>query len=152
MESTFEQTDQARQDAEYETVPPHLGNIAFWVSDFESMREFYSTILGVPEAGAGSVPHSWVFYAHGPFSFSLNQARFSPQDRGWNRCPMTPGNGDNWDPYMTFYVPDLAETIARCREAGIRMRTQEPFSLGEGFGWSIDVRDPDGNTVAITQR
>jgi hypothetical protein len=53
---------------------------------------------------------------------------------------------------MTVYVPDLEAVIDRCRARGITLRTEEPFSLGDGFGLSIEVRDPDGNTIAVTER
>lgn len=137
---------------EGEPITPHLGNIAFWVSNFDAMRGFYSEILGVPEIAAGADRSKWVFYAYGPFSFSLNEADYTVEPKGWNRCPVSPTLGDNWEPYITFYVPDLQAVIERCKAAGIVLRTEEPFSLGEGFGLSIDVMDPDGNAVAITER
>lgn len=135
-----------------EQVQPHLGNIAFWVSDFDGMRRFYSEIIGVPEIASGDPPYQFVFYAYGPFSFSLNKADFTPEPKGWRRCPMPPSHGENWEPYFTLYVPDLQAVIARCKEAGIALRSEEPFSLGDGFGFSIDIMDPDGNAVAVTQR
>lgn len=64
---------------------------------------------------------------------------------------MNPALGDMWEPYMTMYVPDLQEVMTRCRNAGIQFHSEEPFSLGEGFGVSIEALDPDGNTIALTQ-
>jgi catechol 2,3-dioxygenase-like lactoylglutathione lyase family enzyme len=129
-----------------------LGNIAFWCSNFEETRHFYTHILGIPELGAGTTPRHWVIYGDGGFSFSFNQAEFDPGDRGWPRCPLTPALGETWEPYITVYVPDLETVMDRCRNSGIVLRTEDPFSLGEGFGTSIEVRDPDGNTIAVTER
>jgi catechol 2,3-dioxygenase-like lactoylglutathione lyase family enzyme len=152
MGSTPDGVIDSESTMQEETTPPHLGNIAFWVSNFDAMRDFYSRIIGIPEIAAGDDGSPYVFYSYGPFSFSLIGSGATPQESGWSRCPMTPNEGDNWLPYITFYVPDLHEVILRGRESGVRFRTEKPFSLGEGFGWSIDVRDPDGNTVALTQR
>jgi catechol 2,3-dioxygenase-like lactoylglutathione lyase family enzyme len=135
-----------------EQAQAHLGNVAFWVSDFAAMRAFYSGVLGVPELHAGDRPRNWVFYGNQHFSFSLNEAPYAPAPRGWARCPMDPKKGEAWDAYFTIYVPDLDAVIARCRAGGHALHTDAPFSLGEGFGRSIEVRDPDGNTVAVTQR
>ncbi|MDB5036050.1 MAG: Glyoxalase-like domain [Chlorobi bacterium] len=131
-----------------EPMTPHLGNIAFWVNDFENMRKFYSEVIGVPER-ASSGGH--VYYVQDGFSFSIIRMGFDPPRRGWSRCPHDPSLGVTWDPYITFYVPDLAAAIQRCRQAGIAMKSDEPFSLGEGYGMSIDVMDPDGNPVALTE-
>ncbi|MEP7217821.1 MAG: VOC family protein, partial [Bacteroidota bacterium] len=125
-----------------DAVIPHLGNIAFWVHDFENMRKFYSEVIGVPERAAGP---AYVYYVQEGFSFSIIKAAFDPPRRGWSRCPHDPSLGVTWDPYITFYVPDLAAAIGRCRQAGITMKSDEPFSLGEGYGMSVDVMDPDGN-------
>ncbi len=133
-------------------VPSCLGNIAFWVSDFDAARRFYTELLGIPETASGDVPRKWVFYVGDGFSFSLNHAEFNPEQRGWTLCPMGGSVGDNFEPYVTVYVADLEAVIRRCRDAGIEIRTEEPFSLGENFGWSIEMRDPDGRTVAVTQR
>ena len=131
---------------------PHLGNVAYWCSDFAAMRRFYSEVLGLPERASGDRPRNWVFYGNPVFSFSLNEAPFDAAEKGWARCPMDPSQGDAWDPYVTVYVPDLDAVLVRCDEAGVPRRTDEPFSLGEAFGSSIELKDPDGNTVAVTQR
>lgn len=133
-------------------APSYLGNIAFWVSDFDAMRNFYTNVVGIPETAAGETPRRWVFYNQGDFFFTLLKEEFSPDRSGWTRCPMPGSTGNNWRPYVTFYVPDLNAAIARCKAAGIVVRTEKPFSLGEGFGESIEVMDPDGNAVALTQR
>ncbi len=131
----------------------YMGNIAFWVSNFDAMRSFYSDVVGVPEAAMGEKPRQWVFYNQEGFSFSLLKSDDRVPERvGWTRCPMPGSTGENWRPYVTFYVSDLRTVIARCRAAGIVIRTEEPFSLGDGFGESIEVMDPDGNAVALTQR
>lgn len=131
----------------------YLGNIAFWVRDFESMRGFYSDVVGVPEAAAGETPRPWVFYNQEGFSFSLLKGDDLVSERaGWTRCPLPGSTGENWRPYITFYVSDLEAVVARCKAAGIVVRTEKPFSLGDGFGESIEVMDPDGNAVALTQR
>lgn len=137
-----------------DSVPaPYLGNIAFWVRDFESMRKFYSDVVGVPEAAAGEKPRPWVFYNQEGFSFSLLKGDNLVSERaGWTRCPLPGSIGENWRPYITFYVPDLRAVVVRCKAAGIVLRTEKPFSLGEGFGESIEVLDPDGNAIALTQR
>jgi catechol 2,3-dioxygenase-like lactoylglutathione lyase family enzyme len=146
------QPEQIESDSADERQSAHLGNIAFWVSDFDAMRAFYTDVIGVDELASGERPRNWVFYGSNEFSFSLNQAEFTPAESGWTTCPKWGSSGENWNPYMTLYVPDLQEVIARCKAAGIRIRTEEPFSLGEGFGMSIEVMDPDGNAVALTQR
>lgn len=135
------------------TTPPSLNNIAFWVSDFNAMRKFYSEIIGIPEAAAGEKPRQWVFYQQGGFAFSLlKSTELIPERKGWGHCPMPGSTGDNWRPYITFSVPDLQAVIARCKAGSITVRTEKPFSLGDGFGESIEVMDPDGNAIALTQR
>lgn len=140
-------------DAGGDSAFAYLGNIAFWVSDFDAMRKFYSDVVGVPEAGTGEKPRRWVFYNHEGFSFSLLKSDdLVPERKGWTRCPMPGSTGENWRPYVTFYVSDLRAVINRCKAAGVVVRTEEPFTLGQGFGESIEVMDPDGNAVALTQR
>ncbi len=151
-DASSDANETAEPDLLSQEVEPTLGNIAFWCSDFDAMRRFYSEIIGLPERAAGERPRKWVFYGDMTFSFSLNQAEIAPHDEGWTRCPRDPSIGDNWRPYITFYVPDLQATIARARQAGAPLHSDEPFSLGEGFGWSIEMKDPDGNAVAVTQR
>jgi|GEM_PF-2736705 len=147
MSMDSDSTEMAGDEAE--AVPAHFGNIAFWVADFAGMRKFYSEVLGVPELAAGD---GWAYYGYGAFSFSINRADFTPAEKGWALCPMPGSTGDRNYPYMTLYVPDLDAVIGRCRAAGITIRTETPFSLGEGFGYSVEVKDPDGNPIAITQR
>ena len=132
--------------------PAYLGNIAIWAADFDAMRNFYSNLVGVPELAQGDRPRKWCFYGNEIFSFSLNEATFTPEPKGWARCPMNPSLGEAWEPYITIYVPDIQEVMARCRKAGVQFHSGEPFSLGEGFGVSIEARDPDGNTIALTQK
>ena len=132
---------------------PHLGNIAFWASDFTAMREFYSEVIGLAEiAVGGEVGNRYVFYMYGSFSFSFNEAAFTPPRSGWSKVPMPTATGDHWGPYVTLYVPALTEVIERAKAKGITLRTDAPFSLGEGFGFSMEMLDPDGNAVAVTER
>jgi len=87
------------------------------------------------------------------FSFMLCQSgECKLEGHGWTRCPKPGSTGENWHPDVTFYVPDIRAVVDRCRTAGIETRTEEPFSLGEGYGWSIGVKTPNGNAIAITQR
>ncbi len=142
-----------------DTVPapetPHLATIAYWVRNFEAMRRFYSEVIGVPEQWYGNVLYDCVVYGGSGegFSFMLCHAEeCRPETQGWARCPKPGSTGEHWLPYTTFYVPDIRAVIERCSASGIELRTEEPFSLGEGYGWSIEVKDPDGNALAITQR
>lgn len=130
----------------------HLGNIAFWVSDFDAARAFYVDLLGLEPLHEGDRPRNWAFFGNEFFTWSINEAEMQPAEKGWARCPMNPALNEAWDPYITIYVDDLAGTLERCRDAGVEVRQSEPFSLGEGFRFSSEVRDPDGNTIALTQR
>ncbi len=131
---------------------PYLGNIAFWCADFDAMLAFYTKTLGLQPLSVGDRPRKWAFFGDNSFNFSLNEAPFTPVDKGWAKCPMNPALGEEWHPYITFYVQDLDAVITRCRENNVPLHSEEPFSLGEGFGRSIEVKDPDGNTVALTER
>lgn len=131
---------------------PALGNIAFWSADIDAARRFYSEVVGLPEGASGAQPRKWVIYGSAGFSFSLNEAPDTDVTDGWAKCPMDPSTGDTWAAYHTIYVPDLAAVVERCRAAGVPLHQDEPFSLGEGFGRSIEARDPDGRTIALTER
>ena len=136
-----------------EEVRPQLGSISLWVSNFEAMRHFYSEVMGFPEAWVGNVVYNCAVYDFNGYQIILcHNETFTPPQRGWTRCPAMGSEGENWDPYITFYVPDIQAVIDRCRAAGAILRTPEPFSLGGNFGVSIEVKDPDGNAIAITQR
>lgn len=138
-----------------EEITPHLATMAFWVKDFAPMRRFYSEVIGIPEVWYGNALYDCVVYGNPAdgFSFMLCQSdECESEGRGWTRCPKPGSIGENWHPYVTFYVPDIRAVVDRCRAAGIETRTEEPFSLGEGYGWSIEVKTPDGNAIAITQR
>jgi len=154
MDSTTPTTGiEASSEVDDSLPAASLGNIAFWVSDFDAMRKFYTEVIGVSEVAAGQTPRAWVFYQQEGFSFSLLKSNeLVPERLGWARCPMPGSTGDNWRPYITFYVPSLSAVIARCKAGDITIRTEVPFSLGEGFGESIEVMDPDGNSIALTQR
>jgi hypothetical protein len=90
------------------------------------MRRFYTEVIGVPELASGADPRGWAFYGNGAFTFSLNEAAYTPASDGWTRCPMNPAIGDNWRPYMTFYVASLDERgRARLRE---RLRERLPVA------------------------
>jgi hypothetical protein len=68
-----EQESTASTVEEEGTIPAHLGNIAFWVSDFDQMRKFYTETIGIPELSGGSYRgKGWAFYGNGSFTFSLN--------------------------------------------------------------------------------
>ena len=130
-----------------------FGNIAFWVNDLAASRHFFSDILGIPELAAREGAKPFVFYGNpAAFTFSINKGDVKPAEAGWTKCPFDPAMNDNWKPYMTIYVNDLAAVIDRCKSEDIPMRQDEPISLGEGFGISIEMKDPDGNTWAVTQR
>lgn len=149
------QSDPAVADAEDVDVPrPYLQNIAIWAADFPAMRKFYSDVIGLPESWYGDRLYPCVVYRNGSSPMTLmlaHKEEFVPQRRGWTTCPKVGGVGENWDPYITFFVPDIRGAVDRCRAQGIVMRTDEPFDLGDGFGLSIEVLDPDGNAVALTQ-
>ncbi len=130
-----------------------FGNIAFWVSDVAKSRHFFSDILGIPELAAREGAKPFVFYGNpATFTFSINKGDVKSAKNGWTKCPFDPTLNDDWKPYMTIYVNNLQAVIDRCNNEGIPMRQDEPFSLGEGFGISVEIKDPDGNTWAVTQR
>lgn len=130
-----------------------FGNIAFWVNDVAQSRHFFSVVLGVPELTARDGDKPFVFYGNpAGFSFSINKGEAQKANEGWAKCPFDPTQNDTWKPYMTIYVTDLNAVIERCKLEQIPMRQDKPFSLGEGFGESIEIKDPDGNTWAVTQR
>jgi catechol 2,3-dioxygenase-like lactoylglutathione lyase family enzyme len=149
------ESNAALASGEAEAMTPHMATVAIWVKNFDAMRHFYSEVIGVPEMWYGNALYDCVVYggSGGDFSFMLaHNSEAEPPTAGWTRCPKPGSVGQNWLPYTTFYVPDLGAAIDRCHAAGIELRTEAPFSLGPGYGWSIEVKDPDGNALALTQQ
>ncbi|HVZ38633.1 MAG TPA: VOC family protein [Candidatus Kapabacteria bacterium] len=149
------QPDSVDSSVEEDPVPqPYLQNIAIWAADFPAMRRFYSEVIGLPEGWYGDRLYPCVVYQNGSSPMTILLAHkedFVPEQRGWAMCPKVGAVGENWDPYITFFVPDIHAVVTRCKAEGIIMRTDGPFDLGEGHGLSIEVKDPDGNAVALTQ-
>ena len=126
----------------------HLAQFNVWCIDYPAMRRFYTEGLGFEEAGHND---EWLFcyYNFPSHQISLMGGATRPATSGWGRCPASPEDGDHWAPYVTVGVPDLDRFIEWARANGIALRTAEPVMYGTVP--SIDARDPDGNTVAVSQ-
>jgi predicted enzyme related to lactoylglutathione lyase len=110
------------------------------------MRNSHSNIVGLPEGGGGE---KWCIHGNDIFPFSLMPADMQGKGIGWGKLPRSGTTGSRTS---TSYAPDLKEMMARCCEAGVPLHSEKPFAPGPGFGMSVEARDPDGNTVALTRK
>jgi predicted enzyme related to lactoylglutathione lyase len=103
------------------------------VDDLERQRQFWSELLGLPEAAAGS---DYVqFEMGGGRIFELVQCSELPQYDGLRF-------------QVGFAVEDIRKARAELLEAGVEPLTEIE---GEGSTWAY-FRDPEGNVFEITQR
>ena len=50
--------------------------------------------------------------------------------------------------YLTFFVKDMDQALARLKKAGVKLLGETPVSLG-GKSQLVAVRDPDGNFIEL---
>jgi predicted enzyme related to lactoylglutathione lyase len=119
-----------------------------WCRDFPRMVEFYERVIGF-EVERRSEKSRWVQFNNGEFSFALMEGGAERDGNQFARCPIDPLRGDTWAPYVTVKVEDFDACLARIRESGAPVREWSAERLPEGR--LLDVLDPDGNTLALTE-
>jgi catechol 2,3-dioxygenase-like lactoylglutathione lyase family enzyme len=140
-----------------------ITHMIIWCRDFERMADFYERVIGF-EVERRSEQSKWIQFNNGAFSFALMEggsegvptgtpteaeaARVGP-GKGFARCPIDPLQGDTWDPYITVKVDDFEGCLRRLRESGVPMREWPRDRFPDGR--LLDVLDPEGNTLAISE-
>jgi catechol 2,3-dioxygenase-like lactoylglutathione lyase family enzyme len=126
----------------------YISHMIIWCRDFARMAEFYERVIGF-EVERRSDQSQWIQFNNGEFSFALMAGEVKREPQGFARCPIDPLRGDTWDPYVTVKVEDFDGCLRRIRESGATMREWPHDHFPHGR--LLDVLDPDGNTLAITE-
>lgn len=119
-------------------APPKVDHILLEVADLDRTVAFYRDMLGLRVRWSSA---TFVTMDSGNVGIFLWQARWDWE--GERRPDERHGLGM----YPHFAVPDVAETVARCKRAGYRI-VQEP----QRYLWGTEafVADPDGYVLALT--
>jgi predicted enzyme related to lactoylglutathione lyase len=119
-----------------------LIEIELRVADVERSRRFYRDLIGVPVGdlethGADAVPH-----AHATWG------EWSGAEPTLLMLNIYPARGETTRSELGFAVPDLDAAHERLRAAGTTV-VRGPVT--KPWGRSAAYRDPDGNTVSLTE-
>jgi catechol 2,3-dioxygenase-like lactoylglutathione lyase family enzyme len=125
-----------------------ITHMIIWCRDFERMADFYERVIGF-EVERRSDQSKWIQFNNGAFSFALMEGGSERRGEGFARCPIDPLQGDTWDPYITVKVDDFEGCLRRLRESGVPMREWPRDRFPDGR--LLDVLDPEGNTLAISE-
>jgi methylmalonyl-CoA/ethylmalonyl-CoA epimerase len=114
------------------TAPVHRGtriaHIGIAVESLEALRPFYRDILGMPEVPLDDADGAAIAgLAAGESLVELLEAQTPDSPIGKFVAKRGPGIH-----HVCFAVDDLDGTLARCREAGVRLIDQEPRVGAEG--------------------
>jgi catechol 2,3-dioxygenase-like lactoylglutathione lyase family enzyme len=121
--------------------------IGIVVNDLDAAREFYGEVLGLEYVGDLALPGGTMKrFQHGDAVVKLLQLDKPP-------ARANPPGGLFGDAsglrYLTVRVPQVDETVARCRAAGSAVPVPT-FEFRPGLPVAI-VEDPEGNWVELTQ-
>jgi catechol 2,3-dioxygenase-like lactoylglutathione lyase family enzyme len=125
-----------------------ITHMIIWCRDFARMADFYERVIGF-EVERRSEQSKWIQFNNGAFSFALMEGGSEQRGEGFARCPIDPLQGDTWDPYITVKVDDFEGCLRRLRESGVPMREWPRDRFPDGR--LLDVLDPEGNTLAISE-
>ena len=123
-------------------MPDELVNVRYMVADVEEAIAFYTTHFGFELRSSAAPAFADVVRGHlrlllsGPKSSAgrpMPDGR-TPAPGGWNR--------------IHFVVDDLADDVARLRDAGLTFRNE--IVTGPG-GQQILLEDPSGNPIELFQ-
>ena len=152
-------------NAEEENAPGFSSpvvDLGIVVSDLEQSVEFYKEVLGCKELDGFSVPAAFGsdlgLSDHQPLKVRVltpgegeHRTRLKlmsfPERRGV-RTDQTFIHSSLGFSYLTFRVTDLDASIARLREARVKLEGKSPLPLGNGVHILL-CRDPDGNFVEL---
>jgi methylmalonyl-CoA/ethylmalonyl-CoA epimerase len=114
------------------TAPVHRGtriaHIGIAVASLDALRPFYRDILGMPEVPLDDADGAAIAgLAAGESLVELLEAQTPDSPIGKFVAKRGPGIH-----HVCFAVDDLDGTLARCREAGVRLIDQEPRVGAEG--------------------
>ncbi len=123
----------------------HFDHAAFQVSDLDRSLEFYADKLGftlVSRAVNGQEHEAYVFLALGDLRLELIQ--LTDQD-GTTKPAVHPP----YCPHLAIATPDMAQTVARLKAAGVTI-LRGPLEI-EGEETWVYFCDPDNNILEYIQ-
>jgi glyoxylase I family protein len=122
----------------------HVGVV---VRELDPMFAFYSEVLGLEYLGDLEIPGILIkVFAIGDAFLKLVVLDEAPVDAspgGW-------AAGVAGLRYLTIQVPDVAQTVERCAQAGLSV-PMPAFEYEPGLVVAIVV-DPDGNTIELINK
>jgi len=119
-------------------------------NDLETMRHFYSELLGMTETSYREGPQGWLVYKCGDLEFMLFPSGYEiPVIEGWGMQPGWEGGtveGISWS--VDVGADSFRDTVRRLIDGGVDCFSDKPMWCQDAY-WSFPVRDPMGNTVEV---
>jgi catechol 2,3-dioxygenase-like lactoylglutathione lyase family enzyme len=161
MGCASEESNRIKRDSAFSECRVDFGIV---VSDLDESAAFYTDALGLTEVGGFSVPATMGgdsgLSDYKPFRvrvFKIDGLANATQVKLMEFPAENPKPIDNeyihsslGVSYLTLYVNDMDQAVARARRAGVEPVAKGPIDLPEGFPDGIYlalVRDPDGNLI-----
>jgi len=116
-----------------------FSHVGIWVTDLETMKDFYTDVLGFVMTDRGPVGDTeLVFLSQSPTDHhQVVLAKGRPADAGFTTIN------------QLSYKVDSLETLQRVH-AGLAQRSvKELVQISHGNAWSVYFKDPEGNRIEI---
>jgi catechol 2,3-dioxygenase-like lactoylglutathione lyase family enzyme len=141
-----------------------LDHAGLTVSDIERSLRFWRDALGMRETGRGTVRWPHLDRLTGIAETEIEWVGLEMGDgtqlelQEYHHPPGQPcGRGEEADPgrgHLGLRVEDLEEVVAKLRDSGAKLRSEEPVLLERGSyaGWrAIYALDHDGNSAELME-
>jgi len=133
------------------TKKPMVKFFYIFANDVETMRNFYSGILGLEEVSYMNDPgFGWINYKMGDFEFMVFRTdKPIPVISEWQAQPGYEG-GTGYLPSWSIVIDNscFESVVGKCKDAGLKIFQEKPEWRQDCY-WGFTVADPMGNTVEI---
>ena len=133
------------------TKKPMIKFFYIFANDVETMRNFYSDILGLEEVSyMNDSGFGWINYNMGDFEFMVFRTdKPIPVISEWQAQPGYEG-GTGYLPSWSIVIDNscFEAVVKKCKDAGLKIFQEKPEWRQDCY-WGFTVADPMGNTVEI---
>ena len=116
-----------------------FSHVGIWVTDLETMRRFYTDVLGFVETDRGPIGDTELVFLSQSTSdhHQLVLAKGRPHDIGFTTVN------------QISYKLDSLETLKAMYATIVRKPVKDLVQISHGNAWSIYFKDPEGNRIEL---